>query len=331
MTFKWSSDEGTAEIYDALAAAHDRGVTVRLLVDAYGNSMTKKQIETLRGRGIRIELFRPFEIGKLLLYYARAHSRAYLFDGKIGYFGGAALTKHWLADDLQNDFTYTDTMYRVTGEGVESIAAMFGKVWTNYAHMIAPGLYQPAELRGTECNAFSLIHTPQNDIHALTTAFWYSCAAATESITIVTPYFVPGKTLSTILKEKAEAGVSVRIITQGSFEFTAVQYAIRSYYDDLLAAGAEIFEYKKPHLHTKLLIIDDYFTICGSANCDIRSQRLNLELIFGVQSKAFAKRNLSIVDSYEPQLHSITLEDRQSTSIVKKGVERMMRMGSEQF
>ena len=65
-----------------------------------------------------------------------------------------------------------------------------------------------------------------------------------------------------------------------------VQYASRSFYEDLLMAGVSIYEYEPRILHAKVLSIDNSWAILGSANMDTRSFRLNFELnllIFGSQ------------------------------------------------
>ena len=56
-----------------------------------------------------------------------------------------------------------------------------------------------------------------------------------------------------------------------------VTYCVRSYYDDLLAAGVKVYEYGPRMLHSKALLVDDNLAIVGSANFDNRSFRLNFE------------------------------------------------------
>jgi len=52
---------------------------------------------------------------------------------------------------------------------------------------------------------------------------------------------------------------------------------ICSYFDELLAAGATVYEHPRM-LHTKALLIDDATCVLGSSNFDNRSFRLNFEL-----------------------------------------------------
>jgi cardiolipin synthase len=330
-TYVWDNDEDTEDIFSALTTAVSRGVQVRLLIDAQGSRLDQKRIKGLRQSGIEVQLFRPFEIGKLTLYYSRTHRRSYIFDGQIAYFGGIAMSRRWMRPVLTNDFIYQDVMYRVSGEMVERIAGAFGEIWSTYANTVAENLFVTEASRSTETNAFTLTHTPSSDIHALTSVFWYSCAAARAEITMITPYFVPGHAISEILCRQARAGVKVTVVTQGTAESIMVQYAARSYYDELLQAGVRIFEHAKPHMHAKVLVIDNAFTLCGSANVDIRSQRINLEFITGVQSASFAEENKQLVEQYKDDLVEITKDSRGSVPFYQKWIEKSSHLLSEQF
>ena len=154
-------------MFRLLKQAVKRGVSVRLILDAHGSSMSSKQISKLEAAGLTVIKFRPFALGKLTLYYARTHRRAYVFDGRTAYFGGSAISKRWFKNSLPNDFTYIDIMYRVTGEAVKPIAAAFGEIWSTYASNLAQNLYYDNPGLPLPTNAFALNHIPRNDVHPL--------------------------------------------------------------------------------------------------------------------------------------------------------------------
>src|SRR5690606_15597639 len=74
------------------------------------------------------------------------------------------------------------------------------------------------------------------------------------------------------------AGLDVRLMVPRRSDSLLVTLAARSYFDDLLAAGVKVYEYGPRMLHTKALLVDDEFSLIGSANFDHRSFRLNFEL-----------------------------------------------------
>ena len=61
-----------------------------------------------------------------------------------------------------------------------------------------------------------------------------------------------------------------------------VDWAMRSFFGELLAAGVGLYLRDGPMLHAKLLVIDDLWACIGSANVDPRSFALNYELNVGV-------------------------------------------------
>jgi cardiolipin synthase len=95
---------------------------------------------------------------------------------------------------------------------------------------------------------------------------------------LATPYFVPGEAALMALTSAALAGVDVRLLLPKMSDSRLVTWCVRSYFDDLLAAGVKVYEYGPRMLHTKALLVDERISIIGSANFDHRSFRLNFEL-----------------------------------------------------
>ena len=86
-------------------------------------------------------------------------------------------------------------------------------------------------------------------------------------------------------------GVRVRIITPGPHtDAETVRRASRALWGDLLAAGAEIYEYQPTMYHAKVLIVDDLLVSVGSTNFDDRSFRLNDEASLNIFDEQFARR-----------------------------------------
>jgi cardiolipin synthase len=104
-------------------------------------------------------------------------------------------------------------------------------------------------------------------------------ASAMQRVWLATPYFVPDEPLLFNLRIAALRGVDVRILVPASEhnDVRLVAWAGRSYYDEVLAAGARIFEYQRGMLHSKYLIADELCAI-GSANMDVRSFHINYEV-----------------------------------------------------
>ena len=80
-----------------------------------------------------------------------------------------------------------------------------------------------------------------------------------------------------------------------------VSAAARSYYDELIAVGVRIDEYKDRMLHSKTLVVDDNCAMIGTANFDNRSFRLNFEVMAVVYGPTLAE---PLAAQFETDLHS---------------------------
>ena len=332
-TYIWEVDEVSGEFFAALVRAVKRDVEVRLLMDDFGNSLSKEVVQKLKDGGIRVKRFRPLKLGKLSFYFSRNHRRSYIFDEEVAYIGGASVSKRWFVRPSRKFSTYTDVMYRFSGSAVRQALTAFGELWTATGGEVLQ--FQTAEVltkANQYHNALFLNHAPRVDIHPYTYLIWYSCMVAKKSIVLCSPYMLPGEAMTQLLIQKAKAGVSVTLITQGTNEIWFVAQAGRSNYDQFLEAGITIYEcHGDAHLHAKISLIDDSWSMVGSANFDTRSQRINHESILGVQSKPFAERNQKILDGYIKTAKQIDLKEWQRRPVYKKIVERSLNFFSEQM
>jgi cardiolipin synthase len=83
----------------------------------------------------------------------------------------------------------------------------------------------------------------------------------------------------------------------------------RSYYEDLIKAGVELFEYVPGMLRSKTMVIDRCVGLIGSANLDRRSFELNFENNLLFADAAFAADIRDRQDSYLANSIRITAED----------------------
>jgi cardiolipin synthase len=73
----------------------------------------------------------------------------------------------------------------------------------------------------------------------------------------------------------------------------------------LLRRRAEIWEYQPCRLHMKLIVIDDIVYI-GTANFDIRSLFLNVEVMLRIADRGFADQMRGFIARMQPECEMIT-------------------------
>jgi cardiolipin synthase C len=136
---------------------------------------------------------------------------------------------------------------------------------------------------------------------------------AQKDMTIISPYFVPGKRGTASLSQLASSGKGIRILTNSlaANDVAMVYGAYEDYREDLLRSGVEVWELKPlpgskttysmfgsggSSLHTKGLSVDGETLVVGSYNLDARSTALNCEQVVMVGSTELARRFMGIFD-----------------------------------
>jgi len=117
--------------------------------------------------------------------------------------------------------------------------------------------------------------------------------AASRSIHLFAPYFIPDALTIKALTDAAKRGVAVQIITVGSHsDSETVRRVSRARWGSLLEAGIEIHEYLPTMNHCKVMIVDGLWTTVGSTNFDPRSFSLNDEANVNYYDVGFARRQI---------------------------------------
>jgi putative cardiolipin synthase len=152
--------------------------------------------------------------------------------------------------------------------------------------------------------------------------------SSTSSVTIISPYFVPGEAGTQGLVELDKSGSAVRVLTN-SLAANDVALVYGGYSESrkpLLEGGVELWELKPTpgskvdsslfgssgaSLHTKALAVDGQVGFVGSYNLDPRSTSLNCEQGIFVRSPAIASQLDEIFhhDSSGERAWVVTLQD----------------------
>ena len=104
------------------------------------------------------------------------------------------------------------------------------------------------------------------------------------------PISCPDGCFRRALMQAAQRGVRVVLLLQGRVEYRLQHYATHALYDQLLAAGIEIYEYQASYLHAKVAVVDGQWATVGSSNIDPFSLLLAREANLAVQDSGFRRR-----------------------------------------
>ena len=326
-------DEIGRRFMDAFIARARDGVEVRLLVDWFGSwKFRRRHRDELTRAGVRVEAFRPFNLRHLVRIYRRTHRRAIVVDGRVAFTGGAAISKKW-AGDVRTAHEWRDSMTRVTGPLVSGIQSAFAENWVYCTGEVlsASRFFAPLAPTPGPCSV-SVVSSPSDALQPIRVLFWLSFTHARRRLWISNSYFIPDPRLRKTVVERARHGIDVRILVPGNHtDAVPVQLAGSSYYDELLAAGVRIYEYLPAMMHAKTVVVDDAWSVIGSANMDERSMELNEENIVGIADGTFARALADGLERDFGRSREVRLDEWRRRPVWKRGLEALAKVLIEQY
>jgi cardiolipin synthase len=104
--------------------------------------------------------------------------------------------------------------------------------------------------------------------------------------------------------------------------------AARSYYEQLMELGVELFLYQPGILHSKTMTVDNDIAFIGTSNFDIRSFALNFELnmILYHGEALWSLRSLQI--SYMEKSRRLSLEEWRKRSLAAETIQGITKLFS---
>lgn len=293
-TYIFDSDEAGLAFIDALAQAHARGVEVRVLVDAVGlrYSWFDPADRRLAAAGVPVRRFLPPRFLPWHLPYAnlRNHRKIVVVDGRLGFTGGMNIRAGYLRPPAHPE-AILDLHFALQGPVVGQLQRSFQEDWLFAAGEVLAGerWFPPLPAAG-ETLARGISDGPDEDYDKLFWAYMAGINGARQSLFILTPYFLPEPELVAALEAAAMRGVEVNILLPEHSNLPPVDWASSAVLEQLLGHGCRVWLTPAPFDHGKLLLVDDAWSLLGSANWDPRSLRLNFEFCVECYDPALGRR-----------------------------------------
>ena len=265
---------------DALIRARQRGVQVRVLVDAVGSYELPGDFwKPLTSLGGEVRIFNPVALRRV---WMRNHRKLLACDDRFAFVGGFNIAPEYEGDGVARG--WRDLGLRIEGPLVKQLALSFEEMFARaeFRHKRFPRLRKSTAKKSVATpGAQLLLSGPGRGPNPIKRALRADLAAARE-VQIMAAYFLPPWRVQRDLLRVVRRGGRVRLILAGKSDVLLARLAGHSLYRRLLKGGVEIFEYQPQVLHAKLMIIDGV-TYAGSANLDQRSLEINYELMLRFQ------------------------------------------------
>lgn len=288
----FEDDASGRAVRDALLEACARGVKVSILVDGFGSDAASDALfQPLIDAGCRFCRFAPRWGRRYLL---RNHQKLALADQDNVLVGGFNVSDEYFASPESG--AWRDLGLCVSGPGVACLAAYFDDlfVWTSASKGRIRELRRMLTRHSGDSGALRwLFGGPTRRLNPWARALKTDMLRA-RTLDMIAAYFAPSRAMLRRIIGIARRGRS-RVVTASKSDNGATVGAARHTYSRLLRHGVEVYEYQRTKLHTKLIVVDDVVHI-GSANFDMRSLYLNLEMMLRVEDPAFAAEMRAYVE-----------------------------------
>lgn len=291
LSYIFEDDAGGAPFIDALIAAHRRGVQVRVLLDGFGSGYFRSPAhERLAAAGVKASRFlHSFVPWRMAFLNLRNHKKILVADGTRAFIGGLNLA----VDNLvaaNPSWPVRDMHFGIEGPVAAQIVEAFAADWhfATGEDLGGAAWFPPLAPKGM-ASARVITSGPDNELGNIAMTMLTAIGVAQRSIKVVTPYFLPDVRFISALSLAAMRGVAVDIVVPEKGDHPPLDWAMRAHVPPLLEAGVRVWRARLPFEHSKLMSVDDSWSLIGSANWDMRSLRLNFEITLSVCCPIFGQ------------------------------------------
>lgn len=303
------------------------GVEVRLLFDSVGSSFFKRRhYKNLVSAGGQVVPFLPlFSLRRPFSVNFRTHRKIIVVDDSIGFVGGRNIGNEYRSDRSEWG-EWRDVHLRLEGPSVNRLQEVFAEDWifatgedvSDLEHCFTP-FKRPGRARVQVLDS-----GPDGEPQIIHRILFEAIVSAQRSVDVVTPYFVPDVSILMALQNAAYRNVRVRVLVPGVTDSLITGWAARSYFPEVLSAGAEVHKYSPGMHHAKLVVVDDKWSYVGTANMDIRSFRLNFEVGVALYEPDIARRLASFIERDIKKSEKLVYRDPGRIEALANGIGRAL-------
>jgi cardiolipin synthase len=329
-TYIFDNDAWGERFVEALGEAARRGVEVRVLIDAAGLRYSFPSVlRKLQHSNVETARFLPsFFPPHLLSINMRNHRKVMVVDGELGFTGGMNIRAAHVVEE-SSGHAAQDLHFRVEGPVVTQLQEIFVDDWRfSTGEKLRGETWFPDLESAGDTLARGIPAGPDEHIEKLSWTLHGALACAQESVRIVTPYFLPDESLTAALNTAALRGVDVDVILPKKSNLPFVHWATFGQLRPLLERGCRVWLTPPPFDHSKLMVVDEQWTLMGSANWDPRSLRLNFEFNVECYDTELAERMDAFACEKRDRAERVTLESYDSRSLPVVLRDNLFRLGA---
>ena len=315
--YTFRQDAAGKKVRDALVCAARRGVAVTLFVDGFGSDVGDAFCEPLTRAGGR---FAVFQAKFSRRYLIRNHQKLAIADGTRAMIGGFNIEQSYF--EPPGDEGWHDLGLVIEGSAVDLLDDWFDRLddWVARPSAQYRDIRRKVRGWGEQSGPVQLlIGGPTRGLSSWAKAIQDDLAQGTR-LDMVMAYFSPPAKVLRRIGGIAKGG-EARLVMAAKSDNGATIAAARSLYHYLLERGTEIYEFTPTKLHMKIVVLDDAVYL-GSANFDMRSLYVNLELMLRIEDAGLADRMRAFIADHHSVSRRITLAEHDARATLFTKVRR---------
>ena len=284
-------------ILEILRAKVREGVEVRIMYDGMSDyfRLPVHYARHLNEEGIKCQVFSPIVPLLSTVQNNRDHRKIMVVDGHTAFTGGINLADEYI--NQKERFGYwKDACLMLKGDAVRDFTLMFLQMWnvveyvklsraereTTDDHLLEEYrryIQMPIPKCSEEGKGFVIPYddNPLDDEQVGELVYLDILNTAKKYVHIMTPYLVLDHNMIVALTYAAKRGVDVKIIMPHIPDKKYAFILARTFYNELLDAGVEIYEFLPGFVHSKVVVSDDEKAVVGRINMDFRSLYMSFE------------------------------------------------------
>ncbi len=301
-SYIFRDDTTGRQFADAMIAAKARGVEVRVLLDSVGIGYFAPRIfyRMRRGGLAAARFLHTWVPWRMPFLNMRNHRKLLIVDGNLAFTGGMNISdQHSASRAAAAGQPYVeDIHFRIQGPGVAPIMEAFASDWAFITgEELDHDIWWPALAPAGEVSARAVRSGPDHDLYRIELIIGAALGLARKRVRIVTPYFLPDQRLQFAIAEAVLRGVTVEILLPQITDSIYMDWAMRGHLRFFRHVHADVYLSPQPFDHSKLVVMDGYWSLIGSSNWDARSLRLNFEFDLECYDRDLAGKLDAIIDA----------------------------------
>lgn len=318
-------------ILEILKKKVEEGVEVRFMYDGMCSIvlLPYQYPKKLEAMGIRCKMFSPIKPVLSTHQNNRDHRKICVIDGQVAFTGGINLADEYI-NEKERFGHWKDTAVMLQGEAVQNFTMMFLQMWNvtekkeeSFEKYLTP---KSKEFRRELGYVLPYGDSPYDNENIGEQVYFHILNHAKKYVHIMTPYLILDNEMVTNLTYAAKCGIEVIIIMPHIPDKWYAFVLAKTYYEELINAGVQIYEYTPGFVHAKVFVSDDDTATVGTINLDYRSLYLHFECGTFIYNNQVVRDIEKDFQETLKKCQKVTITDLRMRGVIETVAGRVLRL-----